>query len=129
MELGFFAIRTKLKVNNHSGGSQEDSGIVSVETSLYLNYLFCPGEQRKEKHKTTIFFPIIYEKEICYFSLICLVSVVTVPSLVSLAVVFLCDLHISFWSATRVINLLSYEGKSFLSNLRSAFKCSLSNIM
>lgn len=56
MELGFFAIRIKPKVNNHSGGNQEDSLIVSVKTSLYLNYLFCPGEQRKEKHKNTSYF-------------------------------------------------------------------------
>lgn len=56
VELEFFAIKTKPEVKNHSGSSQADSLTDSVKTSLYLNYLFCLGEQRKEKGKNASYF-------------------------------------------------------------------------
>lgn len=49
--LKFFAIKTKPKVKNRSGSSQAGSLIVSIKTSLYLNYYFCPDEWRKEEVK------------------------------------------------------------------------------
>lgn len=54
VEPEFFAIKRKPKVKNCSGSRQADSLIVSVKTSLYLNYLFCPGEQRKKKARTLV---------------------------------------------------------------------------
>lgn len=129
VELEFFAIKTKPKVKNCSGSSnQADSLIISVKISLYLNYLSCPGEQRKEKGKKTLVISHNLWRRDLVFKLVSLVLMVT-PACLPLAVVFLCDPQISFWAVTRMIHLLSHEGRSSLSNLRSIFKCSLAKVV